>query len=176
MYRSIYYLKSKRGDRPFRQSFVTYRRRAIYTRLSQFKLCFKFCWINLTLITPLFSCGIAPWHSTEQIPSEPVAYIRDGVFVSGEYIRSASIAEIDNQAVTKSNNNLIEITLGQHQVKIYCDEAKGQFNSLEFNGEAKILEFEAQIQRTYQVRCEPFSHWWIEDLENNNVVAGERFN
>jgi len=140
---------------PFIPNFVTCQRKAFAVYLQ----CFKLCLINITLVTPLFSCGIAPWHSIEQVPAEP-----------------ASIAEIDAKAVTKSNNNLIEITLGYHLVKIYCDEAKGAFNSLEFSGEAKTLKFEAQIQRTYQVRCEPYSHWWIEDLENNNVVAGEKFN
>ena len=28
-------------------------------------------------------------------PATPIAYVRDGVFVSGDYVRSALIAEID---------------------------------------------------------------------------------
>ena len=40
----------------------------------------------------------------------------------------------------------------------------------------KILKFEAQIQRTYLARCTPFTHWWIEDSENEAVVAGEKYN
>ena len=32
------------------------------------------------------------WYSIEQTPATPIAYLRDGVFVSGDYVRSALIA------------------------------------------------------------------------------------
>jgi hypothetical protein len=132
----------------------------------------------LFLSVSLCSCGLIPvtWHSIEQTPAEAIAYIRGGVFVSGEYLRSATIAEIDDKAVAQSDNNLIKISLGKHQVKIFCDEAIGEFNSLELDGKAKVLELNAQQQRTYLVRCEPYSHWWIEDLDSKSVVAGKKFN
>lgn len=159
---------------PLALCFITYWLKIFSFPYSGVKLCL------ISLIFSLFlpSCALipAPWHSTEQIPAEPIAYMRDGVFVSGEYVRAASIAEIDNEVVAQSNNNLIEISLGKHQVKIFCDEAKGEFNSLEMDGKAKVLEFDAQLQRTYLVRCEPYTHWWIEDLDNKSVVAGEKFN
>jgi hypothetical protein len=121
------------------------------------------------------SCGLVPWHSIEQTPAEPVAYMRDGVFVSADYVRSAVIAEIDGKAAVKTSDNLVKVSVGKHHVKVLCEEAKGKFNTNEFKGEAKVLEFEALIQRTYLVRCMPYTHWWIEDSENNQVVAGERF-
>ncbi|NNC66791.1 MAG: hypothetical protein HKN83_01995 [Gammaproteobacteria bacterium] len=157
---------------PLILSFVTYWRKADSVHISRL----KFCSLIVVLTLPLYSCGLVPvsWHSIEQTPATPIAYMRDGVFVSGDYIRSATIAEIDGRLVTKSGNNLFEISIGKHQVKIFCDEAEGEFNSQEFSGEAKTLVFEAKIQRTYLVRCVPFSHWWIEDLENKAVVAGHK--
>ena len=159
---------------PLILSFITYWRKVDFVHASSLKLCL----ISLILTVPLYSCGMIPvvWHSIEQTPAEPIAYMRDGVIVSGDYARSALIAEIDGRSVTKSSNNLVEVSVGKHQVKIFCDEAEGKFNSQEFSGEAKILEFEAKIQRTYLVRCVPFSHWWIEDLENKVVVAGQKYN
>lgn len=129
-----------------------------------------------TLVLPLSlcSCGIVAWHSIEQTPAEAVAYMRDGVFVSGGYVRSALIAEIDGKEIIQSDNNLIQISLGTHQVNISCGEAEGEFNSEELNGKAKTLEFEAKMQRTYLVQCIPYTHWWIEDLENKAVVGGEK--
>jgi hypothetical protein len=174
MCRSVFYSIPIDRNMPLVLCFITCWRKIYSLNTTELKLCL----ISLLLTLSLCSCGLIPvsWHSIEQTPAESIAYIRDGVFVSGEYIRSASIAEIDSQAVAQSNNNLIEIGLGKHQVKIYCDEAKGEFNSLELDGKAKILELDAQVQRTYLVRCEPYSHWWIEDLESKSVVAGEKFN
>ena len=174
MYRSIFYAKYKIRYMPLILSFITYWRKADSVHFSRLKLCL----ISLILTVPLCSCGMIPvaWHSIEQTPATPVAYMRDGVVVSGDYARSALIAEIDGRLVTKSSNNLVEVSVGKHQVKIFCDEAEGEFNSQEFSGEAKTLEFEAKIQRTYLVRCVPFSHWWIEDLENKAVVAGQKYN
>jgi len=159
---------------PLILSFITYWRKTDSVHFSRLKLCL----ISLILTVSLCSCGMIPvaWHSIEQTPATPVAYLRDGVVVSGDYARSALIAEIDGRLVTKSSNNLVEVSLGKHQVKIFCDEAEGEFNSQEFSGEAKTLEFEAKIQRTYLVHCVPFSHWWIEDLENKAVVAGQKYN
>lgn len=174
MFRSLFYSISMGRNMPLALFFITCWLKKYRFHFSLLKLCL----ISLNLSLLLSSCGWVPvlWHSTEQTPAEPIAYIRDGVFVSGEYVRSASIAEIDNEPVVQSNSNLIQLSLGKHQVKILCDEAKGEFNSLEMDGKAKTLELIAQIQRTYLVRCEPYSHWWIEDLESKSVVAGEKFN
>ena len=114
------------------------------------------------------------WHSIEQTPAEAVAYIRGGVFVRGEYLRSAIIIEIDNEVMSQTKNQLIEIGLGIHQIKISCYEATGEFNSLERKGKSRTLELNAQLQRTYIVRCEPYSNWWIEELDSKIVVAGEK--
>ena len=133
-------------------------------------------YITLTLLTStIFACGALRWHSVEQMPAESLAYIRDGVFVSGNYIRSATITEIDGKKAEESNQGLHEISIGTHEVTIYCDEAEGEFDSNKLVGRSKILNFEARIQRTYLVRCTPFTHWWIEDLENKAVVAGEKY-
>ena len=174
MCRLIFYSIPVGHNMPLMRCFRTYR--------------LKFCDLKVTvlkssiicLILSLFlcSCGLIPvvWHSSEQIPAESIAYIRGGVFVSGEYLRSVTIAEIDNESVAQENNKLIKIGLGIHQVKIYCDEAKGEFNSLRVEGKAKTLELNAQLQRTYLAGCKPYSHWWIEDLDSKTVVAGEKFN
>jgi len=156
---------------PLIQSFITYWRKVFDTKLSKSVLCLE-C---LILVVPLYSCGALSWHSIEQTPATSIAYMRDGVFVSSDYVRSAIIAEIDGKEVVKPNNNLVEVAVGKHQIKVFCDEAKGEFNSKEFSGKAKMLEFEAQIQRIYLVRCMPFSHWWIEDLESKAVIAGQKF-
>ena len=121
------------------------------------------------------SCGALRWHSVEQIPAESVAYIRNGVFVSGSYMQGATIIEIDKVVTNESNNNLHKISVGIHEVSILCAEAEGAFDSSELEGKTKNLVFEAKIQRLYQVRCEPFTHWWIEDLESNAIVAGEKY-
>ena len=123
----------------------------------------------------LCSCGAFRWHSIEQIPAEEVAYIKDGVFVSGKYVRSTEITEIDGKPAQEEDSGLHEVGIGVHKVKIKCDEAEGTFNSNELLGKTKILEFEAQVQRTYLARCVPFTHWWIEDIENKTVVAGEKY-
>jgi len=156
---------------PLIQSFITYWRIVFDANISKCVLCLA-C---LILVVHLFSCGALNWHSIEQTPATPIAYMRDGVVVSGDYVRSALIAEIDGKKVVKPSNNLVEVAVGKHQIKIFCDEAKGEFNSIEFSGKAKTLEFEAQIQRIYIVRCVPFSHWWIEDLESKAVIAGQKF-
>ena len=156
---------------PLIQPFDTYWRE--FTDRYKFKVLL-FQTVLICLLTPP-SCGIVPWHSIEQTPAEPVAYMRDGVFVSSDYVRSAIIAEIDGKAVVKPSDNLVVVSLGKHHVKVLCEEAKGKFNTNEFKGKAKVLEFEALIQRTYLVHCMPYTHWWIEDSENNRVVAGERF-
>lgn len=173
MNRPIFYAKYMNRYMPFIPCFITYRRKVGIARVS----CIKFCLKSLLLTLPLYSCSMIPvsWHSIEQTPATPVAYLRDAVVVSGDYAHSALLAEIDGRSVKKTSNNLVEVPVGKHQVKIFCDEAEGEFNSQEFSGEAKTLEFEAKIQRTYLVRCVPFSHWWIEDLENNAVVAGEKY-
>jgi len=157
---------------PLVLSFATYWRKDDITCLRKIWLCF----ISLIFIMPLVSCGAHSWHSIEQTPATPIAYLRDGVFVSGDYVRSALIAEIDGNSVIKSKNHLVEVAVGKHKVKVFCNEAEGEYNSEEFVGQAKTLEFEARIQRTYLVHCVPFTHWWIEDLENKVVVAGERYN
>ncbi len=132
-------------------------------------------YIVLTLLTStICACGALRWHSVEEMPAESIAYIRDGVFVSGNYIRSATIVEIDGKKSEESNQGLHEINIGTHEITIYCDEAEGEFDSNELTGKSRILKFEAQIQRTYLVRCEPFTHWWIEDSENQSIVAGEK--
>lgn len=155
---------------PLIQSFITYWRKNFDSKQSRSMHCL----VCLILVVPLYSCGTLSWHSIEQSPASPIAYMRDGVFMSGDYVRSAIIAEIDGKKVVKPRNNLVEVAVGKHQIKVFCDEAKGEFNSKEFNGKAKILEFEAQIQRTYLVRCVPYSHWWIEDLESKAVIAGQK--
>ena len=172
MYRSIFYSIYKDRDMPLTLSFVTYWRKTDIT-ISQF---IGLCFLSSTFIISLASCGALSWHSIEQTPALPIAYLKDGVFVSGDYVRSTSIAEIDGKAIHISSNHLVEVSVGIHQVKVFCDEAEGEFNSEEFSGEAKMLEFEAQTQRTYVIRCVPYTHWWIEDLENKSVVAGDKYN
>lgn len=173
MYRTVFYSKSMKRNIPLMPFFITCWPMLKGSNTSMLKLCF----IYIFLLLPLSSCGVIPvkWHSIEQTPSESVAFVRGGVFVSGEYLRSATIAEIDNVAVVQANNESIEIDLGQHHVKIYCGEAQGEFNSLDLEGKAETLVLDAQLQRTYLVRCEPYSHWWIEDSESKAVVAGEKF-
>ncbi len=140
---------------------------------------FKYCELiyllsGLFLIWQLQSCGTTRWYSIEQDPATPFAYIQDGVFVSGDYVRRASVTEIDGNTVGKSASNKLEISIGTHQVKIYCDEARGSFDSSELSGQAKVLKFDAKTQRNYKAICLPFTHWWIEDLENGKIVAGQQ--
>lgn len=129
------------------------------------------CAVFMSLMS---SCGATRWHAIQEIPAEPTAYIRDGVFVSGDYIRNATIAEIDGKPIDRASKNVAEIDLGVRKIKILCDEARGKFSSRELAGQAKTLTLEAKIQRTYIVRCLPYTHWWIEDSENRSVVAGEK--
>lgn len=152
---------------PLIQSFITYRQNMNRSMV---------CLASLVLFMPMTSCGVYRWHSIEQTPAKEVAYIRGGVYVSGEYVRSALIAEIDGKKIITPDNQLVEIAPGKHQITINCHETKGEFNSKEFAGKAKIITFEAQIQRTYQVRCVPFTHWWIEDLRNKSFIAGDKLN
>lgn len=156
---------------PLSLIFIT-NRRSIYNAqsISLFKVVVAFLFMII-----LCSCGSFRWHSIEQVPAEEVAYMKDGVFVSGKYVRSTEITEIDGKLAQEKNSGLHEVGIGVHKVKIKCDEAEGAFNSNELLGKTKILEFEAQIQRTYLVRCVPFTHWWIEDIENKTVVAGEKY-
>ena len=172
MYTSIFYSIYKKREIPLILSFATYWRNDGIIYLRKVRSCLT----NFILIMPLVSCGAHSWHSIEQTPATPTAYIRDGVFVSGDYVRSALIAEIDGKPVIKLENHLIEVEVGKHQIKILCNEAVGEYNTEEFIGQAKTLEFMAQIQRTYLVHCVPFTHWWIEDIENKAVVAGKKYN
>ncbi|MFK7816891.1 MAG: hypothetical protein AB8B92_11210 [Gammaproteobacteria bacterium] len=135
----------------------------------------KFLIVTIVMPMSLVACGALSWYSIEQTPADSVAYLRDGVFLSGDYVRSASISEINGNSNIARENALIKISTGKHQVKIYCEEAVGEFNSLEFIGKAKVLELHAKIQRTYHVRCKPYTHWWIEDVENGEIVAGEKY-
>ena len=72
----------------------------------------------------------------------------------------------------QNTSNYFKINAGTHHVKVNCDEAKGNFNSNQLMGPARMLVFEAQTQRMYKASCLPYTHWWIEDLENGDVVAG----
>ena len=120
------------------------------------------------------SCGSPRWYAVEQELAEPYAYIHDSVFVLNDYIRVASVREIDGNLIDGEPTKNLKISTGKHQVKIFCDEAEGSYDSVNLLGEAKVLEFDANIQRTYKVFCLPYTHWWIEDFESGNVVAGER--
>ena len=120
------------------------------------------------------SCGSSRWYAVEQEPAEPYAYLHDSVFVLNDYIRVASVSEIDGNLIDSVSTKNLKISIGKHQVKISCDEAKGSYDSADLSGKAKVLVFDASIQRTYKVFCLPYTHWWIEDFENGNVVAGER--
>lgn len=135
----------------------------------------KFFIVAIIMHISLVSCGALSWYSIEQSPADSVAYLRDGVFVRGDYVRSANISEINGNSVKARENALIKISTGKHQIKVHCEEAVGEFNSSEFIGKAKVLELQAKIQRTYHVRCRPYTHWWIEDVENGEVVAGEKY-
>ena len=101
--------------------------------------------------------------------------MRDSVFVSGKHVQSAKIIKIDNVAAEESSELLHKVSVGIHEVSIHCAEAEGAFNSNELEGEERVLIFDAKIQRTYLVRCRPFTHWWIEDIENKAIVAGEKY-
>lgn len=140
-----------------------------------FKYCeLIFLLLSFSLVWQLQACGTIRWYSIEQDPATPFAYLQDGVFVSGDYVRRASVTEIDGKTIGNPARNKLEISIGMHQVRIYCDEARGSFDSDKLLGQAKVLEFEAQIQRTYKAYCKPFTHWWIEDLENGKIVAGQQ--
>lgn len=136
---------------------------------------------NLTITICLFaaltlaSCGHSRWrYSIEQVPAEPTAYLRDGVFVSGEYIRYATISELDGVPVVRNGSEPLSVSLGAHKLKVHCSEAEGKYDTSKVSGKEKTLEFEAEIQRTYLVRCMPYTHWWVEDSENKKIVAGEK--
>ena len=133
--------------------------------------------IIMAILLPvlLFSCGTTSWYSIQQTPAESFAYLRDGVVMVGDYIRVATISEIDGEPVIMREKNLIKLSTGIHMIKIHCDEAVGKFNSKDFIGKAKVLELNAKIQRSYIAHCKPYTHWWIEDTENGNIVAGEKF-
>ncbi len=122
------------------------------------------------------ACGSSRWYSIEQEPATPHAFIHQTVFVLEDYIRVTSIREIDGKVVDKNKNNKITISATKHQIKIYCDETRGAYDSNSLSGQARILEFEAKMQRVYRVYCYPYTHWWIEDSENSEVVAGEKPN
>lgn len=129
----------------------------------------------LVMQLSLVSCGALSWYSIEQTPADSISYLKDGVFVSGDYIQSAIISEIDGKPVGDRNKKRIKVSTGERYIKVLCEEASGEFNSLDFKGKAKILVLDAKIQRTYRVRCKPFTHWWIEDIENGKIVAGEEY-
>lgn len=137
-----------------------------------------FVWMRIALclicIGQIQSCGTPRWYSVEQEPAKPFAYIHNSVFVSNDYVRVATIREIDGNEVDEISNGNLKISLGRHQVKIYCDEAKGTYDSNALTGQAKVLEFEATIQRTYKAACHPYTHWWIEDSDSMKVVAGKK--
>ncbi len=131
--------------------------------------------IIVILTVLLTSCNYTKWrYSIEQVPAEPVAYLKDGVFVSGDYIRNASIIEIDGVAIEHSNDKPLQVSIGKHSLKILCAEASGEYDSANLSGKEKLLEFEAETQRTYLIRCIPFTHWWVEDSENKKIVAGNK--
>lgn len=130
---------------------------------------------NIIMPMSLFSCGALSWYSIEQTPADSISYLRDGVFMSGDYIRSTTISEVDGKSVLSRDQKLIKVSTGRHKIKVLCEEANGEFNSLDFTGKAKVLVIDAKIQRTYQVLCKPYTHWWIEDVENGEVIAGEKY-
>ena len=128
------------------------------------------------------SCEGRKWYLIEQQPAEPYALLKDGVYVSGEYLRSAIVININDELVNKQNNSPIKVKIGMHQVTIYCDEAKGIYNSNKQDvskyeadntrKKTKTLTFNAKTERVYRVFCVPYTHWWIEDTELNRVVSG----
>ena len=120
------------------------------------------------------SCGSGKWYSIEQEPAEPIANIRGGVFVTGEYIRSASILEIDDQELNMHSEQNFQIPIGMRKIKISCDEAKGSFDSGKFAGQSKTLVFEAKTEKNYRAWCKPYTHWWIEEMNTKKIVAGVR--
>ena len=130
--------------------------------------------MTLLCLWQIQSCGSPRWYAVEQNLAEPYAYIHGSVFVRNDYIRVASVSEIDGTIVDSETRKNLKISTGKHQVKIFCDEAEGTYDSTDLVGKAKVLEFDANIQRTYKVFCLPYTHWWIEDFESGNVVAGER--
>ena len=123
-------------------------------------------------IALIASCSSARWYSIEQEPAKPIAYISGGVFVVGEYVRSASIVEIDGNKLSEDMGNSIQIPIGTRTIKILCDEAKGNYDSSKFTGESKKLQFIARTEKNYRAGCMPFTHWWIEEIATNNIVAG----
>ena len=170
MRKPIFYLHPQEIYMPLKRLITTYKHMK-FQMIKALLLYFASCFLTVILLT---SCGLSRWHAIEEIPAEQTAYLRDGVFVSGDYIRNATVSEIDGKTVDRDNKDRIEIMLGMRQIKVLCDEARGSFDSSDLAGESKILSFEAKVQRTYLVRCLPFSHWWIEDSENHSIVAGEK--
>ena len=162
MISAIFYVISKTLNMPLGTSFITNEQTKnrvdlmVYARVCTY----------LVILFLQASCGATRWHSIQEIPAEEKAYIRDSVYVSGDYIRNATITEIDGKPYTRENGNLVDFDVGTHTIKILCSEARGSFNSRELAGQAKTLTFEAKIQRTYIAGCFPYTHWWIEDSEN----------
>ena len=98
---------------PLDTAFVT----SEHTKYRANLMSFSKLLICVVFITLLSSCGATRWHAIQEIPAESIAYLRDGVFISGDYIRNATIAEIDGKSVDRKNGNLIEIGLGVHKIK-----------------------------------------------------------
>ncbi len=171
MFMSIAYLLKNSLGIPLMRFKLTCQRKFKNTTM------YKFKYSVITIIMSMFlsSCGALNWYAIEQIPADSVAYLRDGVFMSGDHIHSATISEIDGEIVATRDEKFIKIIAGKHKIKVLCDGANGEFDSEDFEGKEKVLEFNAKIQRMYLVRCKPFTHWWIEDIDNGEVVAGVRY-
>lgn len=136
------------------------------------------------IILIVTACGNRKWYSIEQQPAKPYAELKDGVYASGEYLRSAVVSNLNGKFIDKKKNSSLKVNVGIHQVTIYCDEANGEYNSNAQDGvgrgpintekHTKVLTLQADTQRVYRAFCLPYSHWWIEDTESGKVVTGEK--
>ncbi len=127
---------------------------------------------SILILFLILSCSNSRWYAVEELPAETKAYIRDNYYLSGDYVTGAAVVRIDG--VDSVNKSVHELSLGMHKIAISCGEARGSFDTDHVKSQIKTLELDARIQRTYKVACKPFSHWWIEDLENGAVVAGAK--
>ena len=130
------------------------------------------------------ACANKKWYSIEQQPTEPYALLNDGIYASGDYLRSAVVRELNEEPIDKKNNEPFKVKPGTHRVMIHCNETKGEYDSIQQDAlligpinlakKAKTLTLETDIGRIYRVQCVPYTHWWIEDTETGKVVSGTK--
>ncbi len=136
------------------------------------------------LILIVNACENRRWYSIEQKTAEPFALLKDGIYASGDYVRSARVIKVNDKLIDKQNDKPFKIGVGTHKIMIYCNEASGEYDSSQQDTEkhgpvntakkARILTLEADTERVYRVNCVPYTHWWITDTETGGLAAGAK--